>query len=332
MKEVRNRARWCASAGLAFLLLNVPVQGREIPAVGQPPGDFYNAQGNRISVKWELDRTSVPENEEITATLAITGAANPREVLRPDLRKLPAFESRFVIANLETPPPAADAKEVRFTYRLRPRNQSVDRVPTLPFHYYNPATVGRQFPMTTAKEVRITVTAPRSKAVAPPVPLAEPPWLLAYTPRHLSLSPTAVSAVWLWVAIAVVGPVTGIGWFLIWRRVYPGGARLARVRRSRAARRAADRIRGARRAPDPPAVIAAAVLGYLRARFPLAPDAVTPTEIGRAISDQGLDVAEVSRVVDFFRASDEQRFGLGENADDVLAADAAALIDCLEAA
>jgi hypothetical protein len=331
MKAMRNRSRWYACAGLSFLLLTPQVQGREVPAVGQPPGGFYNAQGNRISVKWELDRPTVPENEEITATLVIAGAANPRDVLRPDLRRLPAFESRFVIANVETPPPVADANAVRFTYRLRPRNRSVDCVPTLPFYYHNPATAGRQFPMTTAKEVRITVTLPRSKPEGPAVPLAEPAWLLNYTPQPLSLSPIVVSGVWTWAAIALAGPATAIGWFVLWRRIYPNGARLARVRRSRAARRATDRIYGARRAEDPPAVITAAVLGYLRARYPLAPDAVTPTEIGSGLAGQDLDGTQVNAVVDFFRASDEQRFGLGGNENDVLAADAATLINRLEA-
>lgn len=330
IKLLRVRCRrWIVAA--LVLVLATPISGKEIPSIGQPTTHFYRAQGNRVRVEWKLDRTTVPEDEEFKATLLITGAANPRDVVPPDLRKLESFESRFVIADSTHPPPAADAKELRFTYRLRPRNRTVDRVPTLAFHYHNPAApLDRQFPLTTAREVRIVVTGPRLKAEAPAMPLGEPDWLLAYTPRPVSLS--AVAGDWTWFAIALGGPLAGLAWFIAWRRIYPDGVRLARMRRSRAARRAVDGIRHARRALDPPAAIRAAVLGYLRARFPLAPAATTPTEIGAALVDQGLEPVEVDAVVEFFRACDAERFDFRSEANESLALDAAALISEMETA
>lgn len=323
----------CAIAGLMVVaLLHEPVSGQEIPVVGRPTSDFYNAQGNRVSARWELDRTSVPENEDLVATLVVSGATNPRDVLRPDLHKLPAFESRFVVTDSATAAPTADLTAIRITYRLRPRNRSVDSVPTLPFYYYNPAAAGRQFPMTTAKEVPITVTAPRPKSEAPAIPLAEPAWLVDYTPQPVSLSSPMIPGAWLWVAITLAGPAIGMGWFMLWRRIYPDGARLARIRRSRAARRAYDRIRHANRAPDPAAAIVAAVLGYLRARFPLSAEAATPTEIDSALTGVGLAAAQVDAVIDFLRLSDAHRFAQGGGISDAVAAKAAALINQLEAA
>jgi hypothetical protein len=332
IKLLRVRCRRWIIAALV-LALAPHIHGQEIPSIGQPTSHFYHAQGNRVRVEWQLDRTTVPEDEEIKATLLITGATNPRDIVPPDLRKLEPFESRFVIPDSTHPPPAADARKVRFTYRLRPRNRTVDRVPTLAFHYHNPAApLDRQFPLTTAREVRIVVTGPRLKAEAPPMPLGEPDWLLAYTPRPVSLMRPAFTGEWTWFAIALGGPLAGLAWFIAWRRIYPDGARLARMRRSRAARRATDAIHRASRTPEPPAAIRAAVLSYLRARFPLAPAATTPTEIGVALADQGLEAVEVEAVVEFFRACDAERFDLRSEENESLALDAAALISRLETA
>ncbi len=104
------------------------------------------------------------------------------------------------------------------------------------------------------------------------------------------------------------------------------------MRRSRAARRAGDAIRHAHRAPDPPAAIRAAVLGYLRARFPLPPSATTPGEIDSALAETGLEPEQVEAVVEFLRACDAERFDPGSAANGSLAADASALVARLEAA
>jgi hypothetical protein len=319
---------------IGLLVFALPIaNGQDIPKVGQPTSGFYNAEGNSVRVEWKLDRLTVPEDEELIATLVVTGVANPKQVIRPDLSKLQPFEARFVIAGDPNPPPIIGAKEVRFIYHLRPRNRSVDRLPTLAFHYYNPAAaIGKQFPLTTAKEVRITVTAPRQKAEAHAIPLAEPEWLINFAPRPVSLSRPAIAATWSWLAIALAGPVAAMAWYFAWRRIYPDAARLAQMRRSRAARRANDLIRRSHRAPDPPTAVAAAVLGYLRARFPLPPAAVTPSELGTALAEVGLPHTDCLTVEGFFRASDAARFAAVEDNADSLSIDAIALVARLEAA
>jgi hypothetical protein len=328
-----NRSSWRLVAALVFISWAPDLSGQEIPAIGQRTSDFYNAQGNRVRVEWKLDRTTVPEDEDVVATLRITGATNPQSITRPDLRKLEAFESRFVIAEAESPPPAADAKEVKFNYRLRPRNRTVDRVPTLAFCYHNPAAdKEKAFPVTTAKEVRITVTAPRRKTDVATVPLGEPQWLLAFRPQPVTLSSPSVPGLWVWLAIALGGPAMGIVWFAMWRRAYPDASRLARMRRSRAARRATDRIRLANHTSDPPAAIAGAFLGYLRMRFPLAPDAVTPTEVSTALTDLGIPCPESDVVVEFLRACDAERFAPRSGEVGPLMAQAVAIVNRLEAA
>jgi hypothetical protein len=326
----RSNRRSLVVAGLVVFTYSV-ANGQDIPKVGQPTSGFYNARGNSVRVEWKLDRLTVSEDEELTATLVVSGVANPEQIIRPDLGKLRPFESRFVIAGDPTPPPIIGAKDVRFIYHLRPRNRSVDRLPTLAFHYFNPAAAaGKQFPLTTAKEVRITVTAPRQKAELPAIPLAEPDWLIHYAPRPVSLSRSAIAVEWAWLAVALAGPIAALAWYFAWRRIYPDAARLAQMRRTRAARRANDLIRKSHRAPDPLTAIASAVLGYLRARFPLPPAAVTPSEIGVALAELGLSKPECDDVIEFFRVSDSARFAPTSDCDGLLAKAASALVARLE--
>lgn len=326
----RMKRRSLVVPGLVVFAYSI-ANGQDIPNVGQPTSGFYNARGNTVRVEWKLDRLTVPEDEELTATLVVSGVANPKQVIRPDLGKLQPFVSRFVIAGDSSPPSIISTKEVRFTYHLRPRNRLVDRLPTLAFHYYNPAAaVGKQFPLTTAKEVRITVTAPRQKAEQPAIPLAEPEWLTNYAPRPVPMSRPVIAARWSWLAIALGGPIAALVWYFAWRHIYPDAARLAQMRRTRAARRAHDLIRRSHRAPDPPTAIAAAVLGYLRAMFPLPSAAVTPGEIGMALAELGLSKSECEAVVEFFRDSDAARFAPTSENDAILAQNASALVARLE--
>ena len=109
------------------------------------------------------------------------------------------------------------------------------------------------------------------------MPLGEPDWLLAYTPRPVSLLRSAFSGEWTWIAIAACWALVGLAWFLAWQDLSRRGA--AGPDAPFAGRAARDSIRHANRTPDPPAAIRAAVLGYLRARFPLPPGATTPGEV-----------------------------------------------------
>jgi hypothetical protein len=331
-------SHWVVGAALCLPISNLqsPISNlQEPPLVGQPTENFYGAQGSRVKVAWSLDRTSVRLDEEIVATLTITNATNPQKITRPDLKKLPAFQALFTIVDNPDPLPAVDAKAVKFTYRLRPRDRDVKKVPTFEFHYYNPAAAqGKQYPLTTTgRAIEIAVTAPAPKAAPPVVPLGEPEHLFAIAtgPAVLEGEPL-VPGGWACAAAALLGPVLALGWYLIWRRVFPDAARLAKMRRSRAARRAVDSIRRAGRTPDPAATLANAVLGYLRARFPLPPGAVTPIEIGSALAELGVRASDCDAATAFFRECDAARFSLSSDNGMSLTSDAEALVTRLEAA
>ncbi|MCI0705385.1 MAG: hypothetical protein L0241_30360, partial [Planctomycetia bacterium] len=263
----------------------------------------------------------------------ITGATNPTGIEKPDLKQLPAFAERFTITDVRDTPPLPDAKEVRFTYKLRPRNRSVNRVPRLEFYYLNRAAAqDKQYPKTAAKSVAITVTEPPVVIPPPPVPLEAPEFLFTNEtgPDVLGSSPH-VPGMKGWAVMILVGPLVALGWYLVWRRIFPDAARLAKLRRSRAARRALETIRKAARTHDPPATIAAAVLGYLRTRFPLPESASTPSEIASALREFGLPFEVAEQTADVFRACDRARFAPPSDSGLSLASDAENAIVRMEA-
>jgi hypothetical protein len=329
-----NRRAWLLACAAFILHPSSFILSPAQPPFYEPKEHYYKAQGRNVTVEWKVDRTEVPADGELTATLVVTGdLVNPQQIVRPDLKQLAAFNDKFQVDDVPGPPARPDAKEVRFAYSLRPRDRSVDRLPSLLFIYYNPAFAeGRRFQTIKAAGLDLKVTAPAPKAAPPAVPLEEPEHLFHVEtgPRVLGHRPFAPC--WgMWTGLAVLGPVVAAAWFVAWRRLYPDAARLARQRRSRAARRAADAIRRSGRAPDPAGAVAAAVLGYLRSRYPLGPGADTPTDLGRELTAAGLPAAEADAVVGFFRRCDEARFGGAGEAGASLAADAEALVTRLEA-
>lgn len=297
------------------------------PKFFEPTEHYYKAQGRGIRAEWEVSRKTVVEGRDLTATLVITGATNPTEIEKPDLKKLKAFDN-FTVANLSDPPRKAGDKVVRFAYKLAPRNRTVDQVPALKFHYFNKAAAeGRQFPATYADSVPLIV------AERPPpdaIPMVEADHLFHVASGPEVLSGPFVPCWWAWGAAALFGPLAAVGWFLAWRRVFPNAHRLAQLRRSRAARRALEAIRKSGRTPDPPATIASAVLAYLRTRFPLPESAVTPPEIAAALLEVKVPAEVAEFVADVFRGCDRARFAPPNDSGVSLAADAEAAITRLE--
>lgn len=310
----------------------------EIPLTDRPKDlqegiNFFQAWGRNVRVAWSVDRRTVPEDGELTATLtiAIVDARNPQRIVRPNLKKLREFETRFLITDRNDPATRDDASEVKFSYLLQPRNRAVDEVPALEFYYYNStAPVRSQFKLAIAARVPITVTA-APKREPPAIPLQEPDWLFATAqgPQVLE-KPASIAGFWPWVIVGLAGPLGAALWFLAWQRIYPDAGRLARMRKSRAARKALEAIRQAGRASDPPAAIAAAVLGYLRTQFPLPPGAVTPGEIETALHEHA--GGDCQAIASFFRAADAARFASSSDHGISLVSLAEELINRLEGA
>ncbi len=275
------------------------------PAFFQPGADYYNAKGFSVRVKWELPQRVVQEGHDLAATLVVTGATNPAEVVKPDLAELPDFARHFIVTRLPDSPPSN--KEVRFDYALRPRNRTVTQVPALVFKFQSLAAPPGKNPFRSARaeSVPITVTEPPAP---PPVPLTEDDHHFHLVGDMRNLSASFVPRSWAWAAAALFGPLVAFVWFMAWQRLFPDAARLARLHRSRAARRADREIRHAGRTPDPPAAIATALLHYLRARFPLPLSAVTPGELTAALTVCNVPSEVAEQTADVIRECDRARF------------------------
>ncbi|QJW95862.1 hypothetical protein [Frigoriglobus tundricola] len=305
------------------------------PAFFEPKEHFYKAKGAGLTVKWHVPNTVVEDGDELPATLVIGSTRypvlNPTEVMKPDLKLLPAFD-RFTVTDVPDPPRGPGDKEVRFGYKLRPRNRSVEQIPALEFYYLNTAAApGKsQYRKTQADSVPITVTEPR-RPEAPRVPMVEAEHLFRLTTGPGVLHAPFVPCRWAWLAAGLFGPLAAAAWFLAWRRVFPDAVRAARLRRSRVARRATEAIRKAGRTPDPAATVAAAVLAYLRARFPVPESAATPSEIAAVLKEMDVPGATAEATADVFRACDRARFAPPGDSGAALAVDAEAAIARLEA-
>jgi hypothetical protein len=304
-----------------------------------------------VKVRWELDRRAIPAGGEVVATLVVTGAINPLDITRPDLKQLPEFNDRFVITDAAGAPPAADAAEVRFSYRLRPRpgvgdplpllsgNLATTEVPVLKFAYYNPAAAaGREYSLVQTRDLRnhpdpmTFVVVQQPPPPVPTVPLGDPDHLFEIATGEEVLGEPVRVPEWAWIALLFAGPLAAYGWFAAWRHLYPDAARLAKIRSSRAARRATDAILRAGRTPDPAAALASALLTYLHTRFPLPVGAATPTEVRDALAEHGLPAALCDDTAAFLRACDAARFGPGAGREPTLADRAAVLVRRWEAA
>ncbi|MFO0848448.1 MAG: BatD family protein [Gemmataceae bacterium] len=267
---------------------------------------FYDAvAAGEVRVSWSADPTAVPQGGDVTLTLIVRGAANPAELRKPDLRKLPKYGERFQVIDRTDPPPKSDAAEVRFTYTLRPRQTSPVEVPALRYAYYRPGLPeGRRFQTAYADPLTLTVTAPPSAAAPPPVPLDGPEkFFHLATDRGKPVVPR-----WAWAVPPLLVPVTVGGWVLGWRWLFPDAARRAKLRRTRAVRIALDRLKRAGTAPDPAAEAAATVHGYLAGRFSLPPAAQTPTEIAVALREAGQPESLAEAAAGFLTACDTARF------------------------
>ncbi|HEY3788158.1 MAG TPA: hypothetical protein VGL71_04845, partial [Urbifossiella sp.] len=303
---------------LAFVLL--PKASAQ-PEFFEPTQGFYKARGAGVSATWSLDRETLPADGVLTATLTIRGATNPQEIVRPDLAKIRddeghlPYSERFQIEDVPGQPTSANAREVTFVYRLRPRNEHVDKLPSLGFYYDTGKKVGNPFQKTWAKGPKLTVTA-AAKPKPAALPLDAPDRLFAIeTGTHLLESEPFATSWIAWLLVFSMGPLMAAAWYAIWRRIYPDGVRLARLRRNRATRRALEAIRRAGRSADPAAALAAAVIGYLRTRYPLTPGVETPGEVGESLRDPLAGTPDlIENIVDFLRHCDEARFApFGDN-------------------
>jgi hypothetical protein len=321
--------------GNRFLVLLLAVAGTAhaevaIPVIGQP-SPFYGAAGKGVKVEARAEPLELTPDDVLTYTLRIQNLVNSADVQRPDLSAIDAFSRDFQIE--DGPAPASEPEGTRiFNYRLHPRRASVTAIPAFTFPYYDPSLPQPpdkpDFPFRKARTDPITIRI--RKAVQPPaavVPLAVPDF--AAEPAR----PTSAEwPAWLWWAAAAAPPVLALGWCGVWHVLNPGGARLARRRRSRAARAAIRTLHSlARSSRSDPGAVVWCVAGYLAERFELPGLFRTPDDLTRRLREAGADVDTVTECEAFLKSADVARFAPApERSADALIVDAERLVRRLE--
>jgi hypothetical protein len=286
-----------------------------IPPV-RPQDDFYDAAGRGITIRFEVEKRQVTALDWFALTLVVEKVENPEQMTVPDLRKLSEFRQRFDFK--ESPPKKRlGEKRCEIVYIVRAKDDSVKQVPAFRFRYYSVGTdtgsLALDFPTTLSPSVPLKV---RPVEVPPsPVQPLEPAAFLVNPDDHLDLLATdppppegdGFNPIWL------IPPVLGGAWVLLWRWRYPDEARLARIRQSRAARRALARLL---RSEGTKATVTV-FLEYLRERFGVEDWRTTPEEVRDGLKGSVAEARLRSEIIDELRRTDRLRFSLDSQSDDL---------------
>lgn len=305
------------AVGAVALGAQGPIRSRtQIPEVGRPAGWFSYAIGSRVQARFQAEPTEIVLGEAFTLTLTIASVVNPAEVERPPLRDWEEFAD-FQIEDVPDPPDAITVQQRRFVYRVRPRRAGTFPLPALEIAYFDPTIrppankPELAFPRTftdVAGEVQVTVrpAPPQPATVAQPLILVElPPTLSSWkSPEQLSRSLRGTGQ-WtqggLWWGIGIAfPPIVALSLYLVWRSNNPDAARLAQLRRQRAARRLLDALRHWETHGDTTAYTFDAALAelrrevqqYLHDRWGLPATAQTGNEIANFLQSTALAPAE----------------------------------------
>ncbi len=325
---------------------NPPIAGNdkpaeiEIPKAGQPTSDFYNAAGMDVKLAASAVPSELKRDEWLTLTLTISNLLNPDQVRKPSLKALPAF-GPFNIeegAELDPKPDPASRDRRVFVYRLRPASENVSAIPEIAFWYFDPRLkVAPHRPQDRFRKVysnAVTIRVrPPDKITTATTPLDVPDFALNLATRDkIMAAPSGNPPVWVWLAALAAPPVFAVGWVIVWRRCFPGSAKLVLLKRNRAVRHALAAIARAQKLHPVEAadVLSATMLDYLRERFELPPGAFTPNEIAAHLRATGCPADRIARVQAFFRDCDDCRFAPGHLPAGRIAIDAEQLIIALE--
>lgn len=301
---------------LVLVTLAPPLAGAEekfVPPVAKKPERFKDAVGV-FRIATEAAKTTVQLEKPVLLTVRITAAgkvlAPPR---RPDLDKETDFTDDFYVDKPDAADKHSDARTWDFYYLLKPKRTNVAEIPEVLFCFFDPA-FGQDpngYQTVRSESISLKVTQP------PPPPAVKPPSLpdavLAITRGEQILRRQEV---WtlpgpaLLVLLLLAPPLACVGWYVLWRRLYPDTARQLLHRRSRAARQALQAVHLARTLPPPQQAehIADAVAVYLRRRLDLPATTPTPTEAAAYLEKAGAPDALRQQAWAFFQTCDVLRF------------------------
>jgi hypothetical protein len=243
---------------------------------------------------------------------------NAADVEKPSLKAIPEFAIFQIDEAKQLDPPFDDGKRDQrvFVYQLRPSSMTIEIIPEIAFHYYDPRRVvlpnrpQDKFPKVLSNAVPIRVTPPIAPPPAQPMPLDVPAFALNLATGDSVLSPgRSPFQGWTWFPILLTAPLLAVGWVILWKKIYPDSARLAQLRRNRAVRTALTALTSARRTGRDLAVHAVDIMvRYLHERFDMPRHARTPVEIAGHLQSIGCSQQQVDQAISFFKDCDAARF------------------------
>lgn len=302
---------------------NAPLED-DIPVVGRPAGLPFSGACGAFDLEAKAEPTTLRAEMPLALSLTVraTGPVR-RPPRRIDLRDLPAFVERFFI---EDPPAGThqlNSTTWVFAYQLKPRSAAVDEVPGVPFVFFNPSLR----PTSKGFQIRFTDPIPLriqpATAFRPAAPLPDAVYQYSTGPELLAREREwALPSEAAQIGLLAGPPLLCLCGYAAWRRLFPDAARRARLRRSRAARKALRRMKAVG------AIVAAA--DYLRERFDLPAAEPTPTDVAAALERAGCSQALIVEATGFFKDCDAARFMPGGAVTADLPARAAHLILAVE--
>jgi hypothetical protein len=299
---------------------DVPFSGASARFAIVQPGGVFRAP-------FRLEATVTPTEVEPLAPLTFTVtihcvARQLRPPQRIDLREVPAFTLAFHVEDVTDGQKEKIAPATwRWVYRLKPRSETTDEVPGLPFLFYNPdiRPPAKAFQTIYTDPIPITVRPTETNRGHIDVP--DSALTFATGSAVLAEQPLWPGPGACLVGVVLLGPpVVCALWYLAWRRMYPDAARLVQQRRSRAARRALGRLdkAGRQSGRELAESVAQALAGYLRERFDLASAEPTPAEALALLVRQGWVAEQASQAAVLLAECAEARFQSQEQTESEL--------------
>ena len=281
-----------------------PTSLEQLSPVDRTQADFYGAiagPGPGVTAAWSLDSDRVALGGDIALTLTVTNAANPGELLRPNLAERPEWKELFGAIRDE---PAKSPGE--FRYRLKPRNAGRFELPVPKYRFYQPRLPdGRRFQ--TAFVENPTLVVDEAVAVSGPsirIPLEAPARFFDEPPDPPASRASPPAG--LWCGLFACGAIVPTAWIALWRRNNPDGAKLARIRRAKSVRAALDALGRAERSPE---LVSKILLRYLQDRWHLPASAQAPSEVATALRIAEVPRARIGELEQLLNRCDGVRFG-----------------------
>jgi hypothetical protein len=326
-------SRWVVSRTrpLVASVERTAIEIMPLPEEGKPPS-FTGAVG-RFDFEVTAKPTEVAVGDPVTLSMTVTdrtdGTARLEALGPPALDRVPALTERFRVPS-DPLAGVVTGRSKTFTQTIRAKDEHVDRIPAIPFAYFDPTTeryaVARSSPIALKVEPASIVTASdviggKAARSAGTTELTEVAGgiLANYSGPELLASHGAFALTWAHAAAVMVPPLAFVGVALGRRRALRLRDDRGYARRRSARRRALRRLREARQeAPARQAEAAALTLReYVADRCNLPAGGLTGAEAVQRLRTAGVPSDLTEDVDGLLSASEQSRYaGTAGGSDD----------------